>query len=377
MAETFETLAAKNPYSQENRAQYNMGAIETLMHDWLGFRTGIDKYNEEMDNRSKEYLAQLATVQREEQYNSPEEQAARMRAAGLNPDISTQMNPGQASEFTEQETAPESPLGEDMKTVDIISKLGFQMLDTLIGGFSLKNAFKQTGIANEIMQSNRDLQEDEGLMESVYKAIEDFGSDEEFENGAYIAAQKGLTGKRYEKFARMYDQTWRSMKGLIARTKTDTNAKTALRENALVDKVYDIKDKMAEAELEAAQIETEKNKREAEFLKEHPEYNQAELEAGILQHEEEQAKADKVFAQWRSIQAEADGKIADLYSRTINSWDKTLEAAGYLYGKVTGNQIPGLIIKGTRVRRARKYYNSKEDSEIEIGDGKKRLRLKN
>lgn len=93
-----------NPYANNNREDSVWDRIGNLM----GFRTGADKWQDELDVRSQEYDAQLASIVREEEYNSESAKVARMKAAGLNPDLHGLQNASSASEMSEPETSPES-----------------------------------------------------------------------------------------------------------------------------------------------------------------------------------------------------------------------------------------------------------------------------
>lgn len=76
-------LVAANPYQNLNYRQ--SWWQKALSH--LGFRTGYDKALEQAQIQSNEYISGLAQMAREDDYNSPEAEAARMRAAGMNPDL--------------------------------------------------------------------------------------------------------------------------------------------------------------------------------------------------------------------------------------------------------------------------------------------------
>lgn len=82
-----------NPYSSYS---YENGLFDKL-GDFLGFRTNQDKFREEMMLKANEFNAQLQSVQAQNEYNSPEAQASRSRAAGINPQLAGVENIGSAS----------------------------------------------------------------------------------------------------------------------------------------------------------------------------------------------------------------------------------------------------------------------------------------
>lgn len=84
MADLNKVLAA-NPYKNQAR-NYFQSPWQTWLAG-LGFRTESDAWRENMGVQSAEYDAQMALMQYQNEYNSPSAQAARMREAGLNPDL--------------------------------------------------------------------------------------------------------------------------------------------------------------------------------------------------------------------------------------------------------------------------------------------------
>lgn len=98
---TYQALLEANPYKNTD---YQLGIWDKIGNAF-GFRTAEDKRFDEMQQASNEYASQLATMKREEEYNSESSQVARAKAAGLNPDLTGVQN-AQASEFNEPETTP-------------------------------------------------------------------------------------------------------------------------------------------------------------------------------------------------------------------------------------------------------------------------------
>lgn len=77
----------------------------------LGFNTKFDAYSQQMEQAAKEYNANAVNAFAENDYNSYEKDAQRMRAAGLNPDLLGVQGQGQAS-FDESPN-PVSPTPPD------------------------------------------------------------------------------------------------------------------------------------------------------------------------------------------------------------------------------------------------------------------------
>ncbi len=92
----YEGLYNSNPYQNY---QYQLGWWDKV-GNFLGFRTSEDRTREEYAQRSAEYINQLQSLAREEEYNSESAQSQRQKEAGINPALNG-VNPSQASELNE------------------------------------------------------------------------------------------------------------------------------------------------------------------------------------------------------------------------------------------------------------------------------------
>lgn len=79
----YDDLFAANPYVG---LTYNKSPWQTFLSG-IGFRTDYDRWLEEAQVNAAEYDAQVASIQQQNEYNSPANQAALMRQAGQNPDL--------------------------------------------------------------------------------------------------------------------------------------------------------------------------------------------------------------------------------------------------------------------------------------------------
>lgn len=79
----YDQLFANNPY---RNLEYKQSWIQQLLSK-LGFRTGYDKFREDAQINAQEYDADVFALMQQNQYDSPEAQAQRMRDAGINPDL--------------------------------------------------------------------------------------------------------------------------------------------------------------------------------------------------------------------------------------------------------------------------------------------------
>lgn len=339
---TFESLSQNNPYSKENRAQYKVGTFENLFRKW-GFRTNYDKYNEEMDNRANEYEAQLRSTQREEEYNSAEAQAARMRNAGLNPDLADNMpGAGEATPMTEPDYAPESPTGDYEIAGEHAARLGTFLLDTLIGGGSVFSAI--TGGIKALTESKntatdteaKELGIDSDTLDLIEKAHEMYGnlskeSDLKSANGAYMAKMMGLSGKKFAKVAQGYDMLYNQIPSALNRRegqfkedildKTHAVQKYQLENAAMVEEInakYNIQ------KLEIINNQPEKLQRYIEEELKQPGASNAALRAGAI-NQTEQARVTKVAADIAEATREQEIEIQKADLQTIKEFNKEIE----------------------------------------------------
>ena len=79
----YDQLFSNNPY---RNLSYNQSWLQRI-GSWLGFRTGYDKFKEDAQINAQEWDSDVFALMQQNQYDSPVEQAQRMRAAGLNPDL--------------------------------------------------------------------------------------------------------------------------------------------------------------------------------------------------------------------------------------------------------------------------------------------------
>lgn len=160
-----------NPYAEMPRQRT---AWDKLLN-WFGFRSGYDKAQEQYNLAGAEYNAQLEQLASEEAYNSPMQQAQRMRQAGLNPDL-TGVSGEPASEFDNQQNPPDISAGDE-DAWNVISGIGKGIIGALTGGVSFLGdlaSLKQIQIAND----KGDLELGKGLVEFL-KTTEPFNHSSE------------------------------------------------------------------------------------------------------------------------------------------------------------------------------------------------------
>lgn len=79
----YDDLFKANPYTN---LTYNKSSWQDFLSR-LGFRTDYDRWLEDAQVNKAEYDAQIQSIIQQNEYNSPNAQADRMREAGMNPDL--------------------------------------------------------------------------------------------------------------------------------------------------------------------------------------------------------------------------------------------------------------------------------------------------
>lgn len=126
---------SNNPYAQFD---YNHTWFQKIW-EGLGFRSKFDEYRDSMAANAREYEAQLLEKAHNESYDSPIQQNARLRAAGINPDLAGETSSGSSSPMEPDPNAPIAPGYND--PVSIIEGFGNTMLTAFTSAIGLANSF--------------------------------------------------------------------------------------------------------------------------------------------------------------------------------------------------------------------------------------------
>lgn len=104
----YQSLINANPY---RNAQYKQSTWQKLL-SWLGFRTQADAWKENMAVQAGEYDASILQKAYNEDYDDPTSQVARMKGAGLNPDLDpSSIDSGSSSPMPEDPSTPMQSTG--------------------------------------------------------------------------------------------------------------------------------------------------------------------------------------------------------------------------------------------------------------------------
>lgn len=125
--EQFENIATRNMPDYINPDTFNNNNIEYYR----------DVYNN-WENTALSDISQLYGVIREEEYNSSSQQAARERAAGLNPDLLGNVDSGQAAEFDDAASHMDIPSAVAAETARVqnissIAQAGMTFVEQFVG----------------------------------------------------------------------------------------------------------------------------------------------------------------------------------------------------------------------------------------------------
>lgn len=146
--QTINDLKAANPY--RNQAYKKSGWQNFLSA--LGFRTQADAWQENMSVQAAEYDAALAQKQFDSQYNSPQEQVARMEAAGLNPNLDpSSIDSGSAAPMGEDPSTPMQSTGDEGSILGVVQTAANMIMSGFTSGLGLVSSLQ--GIQSNHLQN--------------------------------------------------------------------------------------------------------------------------------------------------------------------------------------------------------------------------------
>lgn len=236
-----DKLASANPYVNRDYYTSPMQGFLGL----LGFRTGSDAWRENMATQAAEYEAQMALKQYDEEYNLPINQVARLRAAGINPDLSggDGISSGEAAKLGDDPSTPMQSVGDEGKLMEFANgvlscvSMAAGIAGTIenIRGIHLDNVLKS-------ISGEQQMSEYAGkifpflLPESPEGEVYDDGSARSWQSLALERAQMfagQLPKKLQDKFIKQVTAFWNSAPG-------SANAYKQWRDNMLSRKGYEI-----------------------------------------------------------------------------------------------------------------------------------------
>lgn len=127
----YQELLDANPY---RNLTYRKSPWQGML-EALGFRTQADAWQENMAVQAAEYDAAIKQKAYDEEYNSALSQTERLRSAGLNPDLTGGVDPGEAASLPQDPSTPMQSTGNEQGLGHAVG-IAAQCLDMITGVFS-------------------------------------------------------------------------------------------------------------------------------------------------------------------------------------------------------------------------------------------------
>lgn len=192
----YKDLAAANPYAN---VEYKKSWWQKILSG-LGFSTNYDRYLEQMNLQAREYENNLLLKQRDEAYNSPLQQAQREREAGLNPNLTGNVGPGESVPLPDDGNPPVVPEADQpFKVVEF----AMSVVSGLQSAFGLASGVADLSgklIDNRSKKLSQFTQEDNLIMDSLLNVLPPDADKHLDYNQIYSAFRKTYKGrikKRY------------------------------------------------------------------------------------------------------------------------------------------------------------------------------------
>lgn len=143
----YQSLIDSNPY---RNSQYKVSPWQKFL-SWLGFRTQADAWKENMSVQAKEYDASILQKAYNEDYNDPTSQVARMKAAGLNPDLDpSSIDSGEASPMPEDPSTPMQSTGMEGQLMSFAEGI-MNIASTAVGIVGSVQGISRNALQNRIL----------------------------------------------------------------------------------------------------------------------------------------------------------------------------------------------------------------------------------
>ena len=147
VAQSYQGLIDANPY---RNAGYKVRPWQQFL-SWLGFRTQADAWKENMAVQASEYDSAILQKAYNEDYNDPQSQVARMRQAGLNPDIDpSSISSGEASPMPEDPSIPMQSSGQEGQLMSFADGI-MNIASTAIGLVGSVQGISRNALQNSLL----------------------------------------------------------------------------------------------------------------------------------------------------------------------------------------------------------------------------------
>lgn len=221
----YDTLYS-NPYLLGRNKDYTPTGLESLGDTILDFASlgiagspfssgGKARYEQDLLSQSNQFFTDTVDKYRQEQYNSEGAQAERLRQAGVNPDLTGGVSPGQASE-NDQPSGPVSMQGSQDANILQAASIPFTLVSGIMDmykGIQGIEAANLTNVGQEIANNNN---AKDFVLDSLAQAFISTGKDEpdlsSVENLLEAAEKADYSGysRRTRKLISHYFRTYRN-----------------------------------------------------------------------------------------------------------------------------------------------------------------------
>lgn len=210
-------LLSVNPYRGQN---YVKSPWQNFLTS-LGFRTQSDAWQENMSVQAAEYDAAIAQKLYDQEYNLPINQVARMRAAGINPDLDggSGIDSGSAQPLGEDPSTPMQSTGDDFQLANFANSV-LSVFSTSLGIVQSMQGVVRGRIQNSLLATENETKFKDFaqsmslnfLPDKPDSVVDEYGVESSWRDQALgrakIFARKNLPKKMQDKFLAEVTAFW-------------------------------------------------------------------------------------------------------------------------------------------------------------------------
>ena len=148
---SFYDRLLENPFLRSKNAEFTPSFWQRLGMDLFGDYSASDNYYAQLQSQSNQWLADMLSQLHQQDYDSASSQVERERAAGLNPDLTGGISPGQAAENDQPITPIGFPMGSD--TGDAVKMIGSSALSFVSNLLGMAQSFQSLKAGNNDLVS--------------------------------------------------------------------------------------------------------------------------------------------------------------------------------------------------------------------------------
>ena len=342
----YQNLIDANPY---RGLEYRESPWQRLLKK-LGFRTQSDAWNENMAVQANEYDASIVQKAYNEDYDDASSQVARMKAAGLNPDLDpSSISPGESSDMPEDPSTPMQSSGNEVEFNNFLSSV-FNAFESAIGLTSGIQGIVGKNIQNRILTSQADSElvsnaigiSDMFLPTSANpQGIENYDWRFDATKNMEEYANKHISKRQRQQFKDAINQYWDSAIGESAtfeqmkeriQNRKDYEMERLTNWSDLDDTLFAITDPLAQRAEKIIELRQQLEIANLQYQKEYAENLDPEVQANALNTSAEyqsefneslnattQASSQNAVANASAIQSQLNNELAEVQKEVISN----------------------------------------------------------